>query len=398
MINDVLLVSSFASREKIEYIRKISNQNPGYAIQKFTRLLAEGFKKNGIRIRVLSVLSVNRNISKKTVWNPRNDEDCDISFEYVPFLNIGYIRQLCIYIWSFFKVLFYRAGKNRNKVVICDALCRSACLGALTASRITNVRCIGILTDMPGMVTKKAKVNRFVAKRIKKIQYGFLHRFDALVYITKYMAEEINLTNIPSIIMEGSVDYRLVNEEIENSKNTTRDIVYAGCIHERHGLKLLVEAFMRLKDKDLRLLLFGDGAFCEKLPQYIAKDKRIEYRGVVPNDVIVEAERKATLLVNPRPSDQEFTYYSFPSKNHEYMVSGTPVLTTKLPCFPHEYLDYLYFFEDETIEGMYRSLEKVLSLDSNVLREKGKECRDFVLREKNNIIQSKRILDLAESI
>ena len=398
MINDVLIVSSFASREKVEQLRNLSGQNPGYAIQKFTRLLAEGFIQNQKHVRVLSALSVNREISKKLIWNPSEDEEDGISFSYAPFLNVRYLRQVCIYLWAFLKVLIYGIKNKKNKVVVCDALCRSGCLGALAAKRLTGVRCVGILTDMPGMVTKKAKVNKIVAKRIKKIQFAFLPRFDALVYMTKYVSNAIDLNKIPSIIMEGSVDYRLGNENIETNKNITRDIVYAGCIHERHGLKLLVEAFMKLKDKDLRLVLFGDGTFCEKLPQYVAKDHRIEYRGVVPNNIIVDAERKAILLVNPRPSNQEFTYYSFPSKNHEYMVSGTPVLTTNLPCFPEDYLDYLYLFNDESVDGMYKTLETILSLDRAELDIKGKKCREFVLKEKNNIIQSKRILDLAESV
>ena len=80
------------------------------------------------------------------------------------------------------------------------------------------------------------------------------------------------------------------------------------------------------------------------------------------------------------------------------MVSGTPVLTTKLPCFPDEYLPYLYLFHEETVDGMYKDLYEVLSLDNEELEEKGKACRDFVLREKNNVVQSKRILDLINAV
>ena len=219
-----------------------------------------------------------------------------------------------------------------------------------------------------------------------------------MVYMTKYVAEAIKLPHIPSIVMEGSVDIRLGEHPVNRAKNATRDVVYAGCIHERHGLKILVEAFTKLPLSDARLILFGDGSFCEKLPEYIERDERIEYRGVVPNDVSMEAEEKATLLVNPRPSNQEFTYYSFPSKNHEYMVSGTPVLTTNLPCFPEDYLPYLFLFHEETVDGMLKDLFDTLSLDKTVLEEKGKACRDFVLREKNNVVQSSRILDLIESV
>lgn len=398
MVSELLIISNFASKDKVEYLREQSGQNPGYAIQKFTRLLVEGFQRNGKSVRVYSILAVSRKTVKKILWKPSKDVDGHIPFQYAPFVNLPYLRQFTLFVSSFFKVFTWGIKNKSNKVVVCDALCRSGCLGALAACRLTGVKCVGILTDMPGMVTKGVNVNKFVGKSIMNIQFGFLKRFDALVYMTKYVAEAINLSHIPSIVMEGSVDICLAEHQINHTKNETRDVVYAGCIHERHGLKLLVEAFTRLPFSDARLILFGDGSFCEKLPDYIEKDKRIEYRGVVPNDVILEAEEKATLLVNPRPSNQEFTFYSFPSKNHEYMVSGTPVLTTNLPCFPEDYLSYLFLFHEETVDGMYKDLYDTLSLDKIVLEEKGRSCRDFVLREKNNVVQSARILELIESV
>ena len=36
---------------------------------------------------------------------------------------------------------------------------------------------------------------------------------------------------------------------------------------------------------------------------------------------IVKEEKKSTLLVNPRFTNEEYTKYSFPSKNMEYMAS-----------------------------------------------------------------------------
>lgn len=63
--------------------------------------------------------------------------------------------------------------------------------------------------------------------------------------------------------------------------------------------------------------------------KYEKIDNRNKYFRVVPNQAVAEEELKATLLVNLRPSNEEFTKYSFPSKNMEYMVLGTPTLTTR---------------------------------------------------------------------
>jgi hypothetical protein len=61
---------------------------------------------------------------------------------------------------------------------------------------------------------------------------------------------------------------------------------------------------------------------------------------------------------------------------------------------PIEYYDYVYLFDDETIHGFLNTLRYLLSLNEEKLHEKGKQAKEFVLKNKNNMIQAKRILDL----
>lgn len=77
------------------------------------------------------------------------------------------------------------------------------------------------------------------------------------------------------------------------------------------------------------------------------------------------------------------------------MVSGTAVATTKLPGLTEEYYPYLYLLEDESVEGYYKSLMEILSKPKKELEEMGKKSKHFILKNKNNIVQAKRILDLA---
>ena len=82
----------------------------------------------------------------------------------------------------------------------------------------------------------------------------------------------------------------------------------------------------------------------------------------------------------------------------EYMVSGTPVLTTKLPGMPKEYYDYIYLIEDESENGMMDSIITVLNLPREELIEKGKNAKDFVLKYKNNNVQAKKIIELCTKL
>ena len=76
------------------------------------------------------------------------------------------------------------------------------------------------------------------------------------------------------------------------------------------------------------------------------------------------------------------------------MVSGTPVLTTCLPGMPKEYYPYVYLFKDESVLGMAKTLESVLSLDTATLEEKGRDAKKFVEENKNCVSQTQKLLEI----
>jgi hypothetical protein len=115
----------------------------------------------------------------------------------------------------------------------------------------------------------------------------------------------------------------------------------------------------------------------------------------VPTAEVVAAERSAWLLVNPRPAEQEFTKYSFPSKNMEYLVSGTAVLTTRLPGMPADYLEHVLTIDEPGPDGISRGLDKALAEGRDGLLRRGEGGRAFVLEHKNNVRQASRILSLS---
>ncbi len=78
------------------------------------------------------------------------------------------------------------------------------------------------------------------------------------------------------------------------------------------------------------------------------------------------------------------------------MASGTPVLTTVPPGMPKEYYPHVYLMPDESPEGIAKALEEVLANSDEALFQKGSGARRFVLEEKNNVIQAKKLLDMLE--
>jgi glycosyltransferase involved in cell wall biosynthesis len=208
----------------------------------------------------------------------------------------------------------------------------------------------------------------------------------------------INTKNRPYIVMEGLVDVNLPSASTSIPKSNPKTMLYAGGLHERYGLKMLVDAFVNLNRNDWQLVIYGNGPYEKELRTIAENNQNVIYRGVAPNEEVVEAEYRASLLVNPRPTTEEFTKYSFPSKNMEYMVSGTPLLTTRLPGMPKEYWDYVYLFDEETTEGYQCKFEEIFSLSDAELSAKGALAQEFVINRKNNTIQADRILQMLNTL
>ena len=244
--------------------------------------------------------------------------------------------------------------------------------------------------DLSEFNKKKLGISEFV----RWVNKFYLNSFDYYVFLTEQMNPKINTKGRPYIVMEGLVDVNMKDLPSRKEVGGPRNVIYAGGLYEEYGVRMLIEAFLLLDMGDVMLSLYGDGPLVPFIKECEKKDNRIRYEGVQPNDKIVEEELKATLLVNPRPTHEEFTQYSFPSKNMEYMVSGTPVLTTKLPGMPKEYYGYMYLFEEEDVKGYCNRLKYVLSLPKDELLRKGEEAKEFVLKKKNNVLQSGRVLNL----
>ena len=76
------------------------------------------------------------------------------------------------------------------------------------------------------------------------------------------------------------------------------------------------------------------------------------------------------------------------------MVSGTPLLTTKLPGMPEEYYPFVYLFDEETTEGYTHKLNELLSLPEEELFNYGRKAQQWILKHKNNTVQAERLLQL----
>ena len=393
---DILYVSNLCSKDKFKELFEKLKIQPGQQDQKFYRLLVEGFAKDeGTSVKLLSAMPVNRLMSNNLYFKGETEEVNGVEYRYLAFINFPILRQICLFITCFFYALKWRF-KNKNRVVICDVLKTSIAMAALLFSKVFRINSIGIVTDVPVFSAGRSENSTKLINRIALlINTYIIKRFDSYVFLTEYMNAFINKRNRPYVIIEGLVDIDMVNMKNELSGKYKKKVcLYAGQLRKIYGMKLLTDAFIAANVDNTELHIYGSGDFEEELKKICQEHTDIKYFGIAPNDTVVREQLKATLLVNPRPTNKEYTKYSFPSKNMEYMVSGTPTLTSNLPGMPEEYKQYVYLIEDETVEGLTNTLRAILSKTKEELHQKGMIAKNFVLHNKNNIIQVKKILDL----
>ena len=365
--------------------------------QKLYNLLMRGMSRNqDVCVHAVSALPVNRN-NYKHLYTPAydiNENGCHYHHKAV--INIPVIRNMSNFWQSFSQVRKQSKGQRKGTVVICDILNLSNASGALLASKLLRLPSMGIVTDVP---RKRANRGNMLNRLIDSIRFEQLQSYDAYVFLSEPMNKLINRAGKPYIVVEGAVDSEMA--QVENTlqgKAMPRICVYSGSIRKIYGIKALTEGFLKANIPDAELWIYGDGDYREELEQICRQHSNVRYFGVVPNSEVVKTQVKATLLVNPRPPVGEYTMYSFPSKNMEYLVSGTPVLAAMLPGMPEEYREHIFELKDCTADGICEALLKIFALPDSVLYEKGKRAKEFVLNEKNNKRQGARIVQLCSNV
>lgn len=396
---NIIYVSSCCSEEKFNYMQKTGMVRHLPPAQKYHKLLMEGLvhKIDG-QVYSVSAMPVNSHTTKK-VFFPRETEAVNgINFIYDAFVNLPIIRQVTRY-FRVKKEIKNICKREKDCVIICDVLVQSIADASRSIGKKLNVPVMGIVTDVPGFVSGADRINipfykkmflQLIDRRAKKNT----NKYDSYLFLTEDMNNIVNDHNVPFVVIEGHCDSKmaLVENSVEK-KARPKVIMYSGGIHREYGIERLVNGFMDAGLTDWELHVYGCGNYFEELTQISQNNSNIKFFGVVSNEIVVKKQTEAFLVVNPRPTDSDFVRYSFPSKNLEYMASGTAMLTTRLPGMPKEYLDYVYTIDDESVEGIKQKLTYLASLDEADLIEKGNSAKKFVLEEKNNHKQAEKVVD-----
>lgn len=249
-----------------------------------------------------------------------------------------------------------------------------------------------VVPDLPRFMD--SNLNQKPIKKMLKYLDGItinhlMKQVDSFVFLSKAMKDYIKVGTRPWRIVEGIVD----NNERDISLQQKAEgniILYTGTIDIRYGILDLLKSFSMITGEDYKLWICGDGDGAEEVRKFAINDSRIKWFGQIPRDKVLELQRAASLLVNPR-LPEKFTIYSFPSKTMEYMLSGTPVVMRRLPAMPDEYLSHLFIDDGNTPESLAETIRETINLGKGNLFSAGQKAQAFIMEEKNYIVQAGKL-------
>lgn len=260
-----------------------------------------------------------------------------------------------------------------------------------------------IIPDLPEYMSDS---NNIIYKMLKKIEISWLNKnlkfIDSFVLLSEHMYKELKIGNRPWVTVEGIFNENnymdksqiFINESIANMKI----ILYTGTLSKRYGILDLLEAFALIKESNYQLWICGEGDTKEIIIKKAEEDKRIVYWGQLEQDRIIQLQKSATVLVNPRKEEGKFTKFSFPSKTIEYMASGTPCIINKLSGIPSEYYSFVLVPDDSKVESLCRKIIEVCEMKESKRIEIGKKAKEFIELKKNPNAQCQKIYDMINKL
>ena len=361
--------------------------------------MLDGFIENRADITLFNTLPVgtfpkyyNELTISSRKWKYRG-----IDCEEIGFSNLPFFKQLSRKSNYIKKIKSWIKNAGGKKAIVSYSLYLPF-LKALKWVKKTHpeVKTSVVVTDLHGKsgILTKSRIKAFLMQSYQKRIDRFTKYIDSFVILTEHMKEPLSIGERPYIIVEGINGLREENTSVE--KTDKKSVLYTGTLNYQFGINTLLDAFSLIEDENYELWICGDGTAKEKIISLSKEDSRIKFFGFLPKDEILKLQRQATVLINPRQNEGEYTKYSFPSKTIEYLASGTPLVAYKLDGIPDEYDKYLYYVENDSVEALKSKLVEVCEKEEIELLSFGERAKKFMFGEKNAKRQVEKIINLID--
>ncbi len=310
----------------------------------------------------------------------------------LPFVNVQPLKALTTGLFTFAALVAW-AWRHRGRQRVIHAINLTMPPGTFVwlAARLTGSSMTVSVCDVwkPGTLVPDTWAWRLDFA----MQRWLLPRLDGHMVVTEAIADDL-IPGRPVCVLEGGIAadrmVPLIRPPQGSSSGRFR-IVLSGSLEPFNGVKLVAAAMARLPSA-YELVVAGSGSLSGYARELAASDQRIDYRGFLSFEDVVDLYASADLLLNARLTRAFDTRYFFPSKLMELLASGVPVLSTCTGHVESEYGHVLYLLRDETPEALADRIEAIRAIDRSERQEMGARARAFMLREKTWTRQGERLV------
>lgn len=379
-MQNVLLVG-FAVPDKVaEEIFKL-DPLPAVQTHKFAWSLTRAIRSGFGDLLLLSACPVqNFPIVKRILFYPGSFVEHGVKGRFLPFVNVAGLKHFTR-LFSVFIVGVRLVLKRRVEAVFVHGV-HSPFLVFGACMRVLGTKVVVVLTDPPGQLLP---TDSFFSRNLKKLDRlvvrFLLNSSSGVVALAPELVRRLAVDK-PALIFPGILDasfFEKVDSFSERPVSHGKFIItYAGTLAKEYGVSALIDAISLLPDDKVQLRLFGRGDQVERIRRLSEKSSKFHYGGFVTGDDLIKELMAADLLINPRPTSNDFSVMSFPSKLIEYLATGRPVMTTRIKSIPKEYDDCFYYVDDESPDGIASAIGRVLEIDVGIREKKAHRARCFV--------------------
>ena len=323
----------------------------------------------------------------------------NIESKFIGFINIPFIKDLTQIISILRTCRKIIKQKEECKILTFNAR-PSVSISAIILKKIYKCEIICLLADPPVDIKERFGIKKYIMNIFWRLIEKNILYYDKIIALNEE-ASKIYAPKKPYIIVDGGIDiddYVIDKNLCKKEDNNKKVVLFTGALTEYNGIKELIEAMKLIKDIDIELQICGDGPLKEYVIENSKENSNIVYKGVVSNKEARTLQVNSKLLINPRRVDDLISRVTFPSKMIEYMLSGTPVLSTKLNGLTKEYIENLYIIDNLDKYELSEKIKLIVNYNENELEKKQCNAKTFILENKIWDLQINKIYEFINEI
>jgi len=181
--------------------------------------------------------------------------------------------------------------------------------------------------------------NVVLMQKIHSVMGTYKKKIDRYIVLTDFSREFLIKMNIdqkkisikPNFVSENPFsNQNNIFSESNFKKDKTHSFVFVGRISTEKGIDFLLQNFSDIAQKDINLIIIGDGPLKSDLEKKFLDDSRIKWLGRLEKKEILDVVSKCTALILPSSF-----YETFGMTIIEAFSVGTPVIATNHGSLPY---------------------------------------------------------------